>query len=228
VYACIEEIVRVITKVIGACPLLLPTSHDRETVESLLDHVDGILLPGSISNIHPRHYGEEPSDHPQVFDEDHDATDIFLIQQAKERGIPFLGICRGMQAMNLAFGGTLNQKIRDETIDHKCSYPCNGAVDEPQYMHEVKFTPQGYLAQLLGAQAQKVNSMHEQAISVVSPDLTVEAVADDGIIEAVSYPEVKRFFLGVQWHPETMPNHPVSKKIFAAYRASVEERFHTR
>jgi putative glutamine amidotransferase len=227
-YACIEEIIDVITKTLAASPLILPTAHDPETVSTFLDHVDGILLPGSVSNIHPRHYGEDPIDNPQIFDEHHDATDMFLIREARKRGIPFLGICRAMQAMNLEFGGTLNQHIESKVIDHKCSYSCNGTKSDPEYMHVVTLTNQGLLHRLFDDTSLSVNSMHEQGINTLGSELVVEATAEDGIIEAISWPGGKDFFLGLQWHPETMPKNPVSQKIFGAFQSAIEKRFNAR
>lgn len=223
-YSCVEELIEVIINKLKSTPIMLPTTFDKETVSKILDHIDGILLPGAISNIHPRNYGDEPEVHPQIFDESHDATDMFLIKEAKERGIPFLGICRAMQAMNVVFGGTLHQKIASNLIDHKCSYPCNGTLDEPQYMHDIKLAPDGVLSNLFDCQSQRVNSMHEQGINKLGNGLFIEATAEDGVIEAISWPGTNSFFLSVQWHPETLPDHLVSHTIFNAFYKSIEER----
>jgi len=228
VYACVEEMVDVIVHVLGASPLLLPTLHDEETVAALLEHVDGILLPGAVSNIHPKNYGEAPDASPQIFDEAHDRLDIFLIRKAREMGIPFLGICRAMQAMNVAFGGSLQHGISSQKIDHLCSDPCDGHEDAPAFMHAIKLAPNGLLSRILGDGLHVVNSLHEQALATLGEGLNVEARAEDGIIEAISIPHASAFFLGVQWHPEALYSHPVSQKIFSAFKTDVERRHNKR
>lgn len=229
VYACVEELVEVIVNVVGASPLMLPSLNDPESVAALLDQVDGILLPGAASNIHPTRYGEHPIAKPQIFDEAHDTTDIFLIQQARKKGIPFLGICRSTQAMNVAFGGSLHQDIGPlSKVDHRCSNPCDGHDDARQFMHPIKVNPTGVLAKILPEEPLLVNSMHGQAVNRLGDGLVIEAWAEDGIIEAISCPNSENFFLGVQWHPEAMPDHPVSQKIFSSFRAAVERHYSQR
>lgn len=229
VYACVEEMVDVIRDEIGASPLLLPTSFDEESIGALLQHVDGIMLPGAVSNIHPSQYGGEPNEMPQVFDKQHDETDMFLVRQARKLGLPFFGICRAMQAMNVAFGGTLHQQMETKgDIDHSCSNPCDGHDDTAAYMHDVSPTLGGVLARLFPSGNIPVNSMHEQAVNELGRGLRVEAYAPDGVVEAVSMPDAPNFFVSVQWHPEALPKHSVSQTLFQAFRADVEKRFESR
>ncbi len=229
VYACVEELIDIIFNEVGASPIMLPTLHDKESVERLAEHIDGVLLPGAISNIHPRCYHEPWAERPQTFDEAHDATDIFLVDLAKTRGLPFFGICRSMQAMNIAFGGSLQQNINGKSsIDHKCSYPCDGRTDSPEYMHEARVESGGVLANVFRCARVSVNSMHEQAVGRLGDGLRIEARADDGVIEAISWPESPNFFVGVQWHPEAMPRHEVSQKLFSAFGEDVQKRFRRR
>jgi putative glutamine amidotransferase len=228
VYACVEEMVDVIHDELRASPLLLPTLFDPEAVTRLLQHVDGIFLPGAVSNIHPSHYGAEVEPWPQVFDRQHDDVDMFLVRQARDLGIPFFGICRSMQAMNLVFGGTLNQHLEEKgPIDHACSNPCNGQDDSPGYMHDIVIEPGGLFARHFSTNV-VVNSMHEQAIDRLGSGLKIEARALDGVIEAISWPGAPNFFVAVQWHPEALPKHAVSQKLFGAFSVDIEKRLHGR
>ncbi|HBM90935.1 MAG TPA: gamma-glutamyl-gamma-aminobutyrate hydrolase [Rhodospirillaceae bacterium] len=229
VYATLDRVVSIISGQMKANPLMLPTQHDEETVSAFLDHVDGIFLPGSFTNIHPSNYGVAPREAPQIFDKTHDKTDLFLIRQAREKGIPFLGVCRGMQAMNVAFGGTLHQDITGICkLDHMCSKRSMGTLDEPEYMHDLSVDPESSLAKILGQTKISVNSLHEQAVNGLGEHLVAEARTQDGLIEAISWPQASTFFRGFQWHPEYLPQMPVSKKIFAAFREAVAQRFSQR
>ena len=224
-YACVEEMVGVIRDNLGSSPLLLPTAFDPESMAMLLDHVDGIFLPGAVSNIHPSAYGDVVKLEPQPFDPAHDATDLFLIRQARTRGIPFFGICRSMQAMNVAFGGTLHQKLPPSAIDHYCSDPCDGRDETPAFMHEVEIEGGGLLARLFPTPKLWVNSIHKQGVDRLGEGLRVEARALDGVIEAISWPEAPSFFAAFQWHPEAMPQNTVSKTLFSQFKQAVHERF---
>jgi putative glutamine amidotransferase len=230
VYACIEDIVDVIHQDVEAMPLLLPTTHDRATARQLLAQVDGIILPGGYSNIHPRRYGAEPHERPQIFDEAHDDTDLFLIKTAVELGIPLLGICRGMQGINVAFGGSLDQDIKQGgRLDHFCSVATNGTNLQPGHAHGIALQREGLLADILRNEAHTVvNSLHEQGIDRLGEGLVAEAMADDGVVEAISCPAAKGFLLGVQWHPERVPENPVSHRIFAAFGAAVRQHYDQR
>ena len=229
VYACVEELVDVIRCEFDATPLLLPTSFDEESLSGILARVDGIFLPGAVSNLHPSSYGRTPIATPQVFDTAHDTTDFFLVRKAHELQIPFFGICRAMQAMNVAFGGTLTQELDpDRSIDHKCSNPCEGHDDSEKYMHRALIEQGGMLSELFSNKEIWINSMHEQAIDTLGRGIKVEALSPDGVIEAISYSQNDVFFLGVQWHPEALPKHCVSQALFSGFRKAVMSRFDAR
>lgn len=219
VYAARDDIVHAITQHLEAMPLLVPTATSLDDLSPVLDMVDGILLPGAVSNLHPKHYGEEAlHDHPQLFAEDHDALDMFLVREALRRNLPVLGICRGMQAMNVALGGSLHQNLAGvQTLNHLCSVPSLGASTEADQVHGIQPVAGGKLAGLL-PQGGVVNSLHEQAVKTLGKNVVVEARAPDGVVEAISIEGATNFALGVQWHPENQPHSEASARVFAAFK----------
>jgi putative glutamine amidotransferase len=198
----------------GALPVLIPPLGER--MLDLLDSVDGLLIPGSPSNVHPDHYAGGESETPDSHDLERDHTTLPLIRAAVARGIPLLAICRGIQELNVALGGTLIQRVhsRHGRLDHR------GGPGEP----EVRYGPKhpvavtGQLAKILGTDSIIVNSIHGQAIDRIAPGLVAEATAPDGTIEAVSMPDAPGFVLGLQWHPEwSYAANPHSLAIFRAF-----------
>lgn len=204
----------------GCLPVLIPAVGSRIDVTSVLDVLDGLLLTGSPSNVHPSEYGCEPLDVEILNDLARDATTLPLIREAVRRDLPVLAICRGIQELNVALGGTLHQRLHDmpDRISHR---PKKGAPEGPYGpAHSVALTPGGLIAALAGATEVMVNSLHSQGIDRPAPRLRVEAVAPDGQIEAVSLPGA-RFVVGVQWHPEHKAlENPLSTALFAAFAAA--------
>lgn len=202
----------------GALPVMIPPAGDAQI--ALLDRIEGLLLPGSPSNVHPTHYGVGVSLTPEKHDPARDSTTLPLIRAAVARGIPVLAICRGIQELNVALGGSLLQNIHDipGLMDHRG----NGAGDlEKAYgpKHTVAVT--GSLARIVGAAEIMVNSLHGQAIDRPAGGLVVEARAPDGTIEAVTAPSAPGFVLGLQWHPEwRWAEKPASVAIFQAFGAA--------
>jgi putative glutamine amidotransferase len=198
----------------GALPVLIPPLG--EPMLDLLDHIDGLLVPGSPSNVHPSHYDGGESETPGFHDLERDHTTLPLIRAATARGVPLLAICRGIQELNVALGGSLIQRvhIQDSRHDHRGG---PGTL-EVRYgvKHPVAVT--GSLAKILGAGSIMVNSIHGQAIDRLGTGLVVEATAPDGTIEAVALPEARNFVLGLQWHPEwAYAGNPHSVAIFRAF-----------
>jgi putative glutamine amidotransferase len=208
----------------GCMPVLIPAIGAKTDCAALLDRLDGLLLTGSPSNVEPDHYGGPPSREGTLHDPDRDATTLPLIREAVRRDMPLLAICRGIQELNVALGGTLHQRIFEmpERFNHRRrTRPGQGApmTLDQRYgpAHSVALTPGGFFARLAGADEVMVNSLHGQGIDRPAPDLVVEAVAPDGQIEAVSLPGA-RFVVGVQWHPEYRAiENPLSRALFAAF-----------
>ena len=201
----------------GCLPVLIPAIGSKVDVCVLLDRLDGLLLTGSPSNVHPSHYGAEPS-HPEILhDPERDATTLPLIREAVRRDLPILAICRGIQELNVALGGTLHQRVHEVPgrLNHRSRRDSPDGPYGPA--HSVKLIAGGLLTSLAGTAEVMVNSLHSQGIVRLAPGLCVEAVAPDGQIEAVSLPEA-RFVVGVQWHPEYKAlGNPFASALFSAF-----------
>ena len=213
-----EKYVRAVVEGAGATPVLLPTLLSTFTPSHWLDHLDGLLLTGAVSNIEPHHYGSEPSWAGNLHDPARDATTLKLIPQALARGLPILAICRGLQEVNVALGGTLHQNVHEVVglADHRQDAE---AALEIQYgpAHPVILRRQGMLAGIAGTEQVQVNSLHGQGIARLGNGLEVEATSPDGLIEAVRGAGAG-FLLAVQWHPEwRVTENPFHLGIFHAF-----------
>ena len=227
-----EKYARAVLDAAGAAPLLIPSLADELGLDELLQRLDGLLFTGSPSNVEPHLYEGAPSAPGTLHDPARDATTLPLIRKAVRAGVPVFGICRGFQEMNVAFGGTLHQKLHEVPgyLDHRDdgSQPL-----EVQYgpAHDVTLEPGGVLRSLAASERIEVNSLHNQGIDRLGAELAVEARAPDGVIEAFRVRDAQRFALAVQWHPEwKVMSNPFSRALFAAFgqasreRASVKER----
>jgi putative glutamine amidotransferase len=214
----------------GGIPVLIPALGDHSDIAEVLRHLDGIVLPGSPSNVEPYRYAGSPSAPGTLHDPERDATTLTLIPQAVQMGVPLLGICRGFQEMNVAFGGTLLQRVH-ETPGHLDHRDDESAELDVQYgpAHEVRLEPGGVLSKLAGADQIQVNSLHWQGVERLGQDLIVEARAPDGLIEAFQVRNAPRFALAVQWHPEWQAmSNSFSRALFAAFGDASRERAQTR
>jgi len=203
-------------------PMLVPALGEALDIERVLDAVDGIIATGSKSNVFPELYGGDASDANGPYDHARDATALPMIRKAIMRGIPVLAICRGLQELNVALGGTLQTEIqdRDGALDHRMREA--ETRDERFALRQtLAVTPGSCLAAIAGSAPLQVNSLHRQGIDRLAAGLRVDATAEDGIIEAVSA-DTEAFVLGVQWHPEYwVTSDPTSAAIFAAFGAAV-------
>jgi putative glutamine amidotransferase len=206
-----------------AVPLLLPVLDPPLDHDDILGAVDGLLFTGSPSNVAPHYYGGTPAREPKWEDRHRDALTLALIRTVLARGIPCLAICRGIQEVNVALGGSLFQHVHEVPgrIDHR---ERDGDPVEVQYgpAHEVVVSDFGVIAGLTPERRFVVNSLHGQGIDRLAPPLRAEAHAPDGQIEAVSLLNPNGFFLGVQWHPEWhWADHPVSRAIWSGFAAAL-------
>lgn len=214
-----EKYIAAVLETVEAVPVLIPSLGGRLPIEALLDRLDGLVFTGSPSNIEPHHYaGSAPPDNNPI-DPARDASTLALIRAAAARSIPIFGICRGLQEINVALGGTLAQEVHrvQGRFDHRQNEADPLSV---QYgpAHPVQLVAGGLLSDLLdGADEIMVNSLHGQGIERLAPGLVVEAVASDGQIEAVRGTGIG-FCLAVQWHPEyRAAENPVSRALFQAF-----------
>lgn len=208
----------------GGVPVLIPAIGDKMDVDSLLDHLDGVLLTGSLSNVHPSHYGGTDADSVPPHDPGRDALTLRLIRGAVQRGVPLFAICRGYQELNVAMGGTLYPQLHESGAykDHRAD-KSKPRLEQYGHSHMAHFTEGGLLERITGLKEHMVNSLHEQGVRDVAPPLRVEATAPDGYPEALSCPDSPGFVLGVQWHPEALLEDSVTKAMFGAFgRAAAE------
>jgi len=205
-----------------AIPVLVPP--EGEAMAAVLDRVDGMMFNGSPSNVAPMRYGADFDATPDFHDPERDATTLPLIRAVLERGMPMLCICRGMQELNVALGGTLFQEVHKVAgrMDHRAG---EGSREQLFALkHDVELS--GQLAEISGGTRIRVNSLHGQGVDQLAPGLVVEAVAPDGTIEAVRVEGAKGFAMAVQWHPEWEVTHFADRKrLFEAFgRACAEYR----
>lgn len=211
----------------GPCtPMMVPPLGEALDIDGLLDVADGILLTGSPSNVHPRHFDEEVLNPALPLDPARDATTLPLIRRAVERGVPMLAICRGFQEVNVAFGGSLHQAVHAQPgmRDHREDQ--DDPVDE-QYgpAHRVTLVQGGLLAGLVGVAEMTVNSLHGQGINRLARQLAADAHAEDGLVEAFHVKGAASFSLAVQWHPEwKVRDNPLQLKIFQAFARACADR----
>lgn len=225
-----EKYVRAIIDAQVGVPLLIPSLDPPLELDALLPQFDGILLTGSPSNIEPHHYSDEPSWEGNLHDPHRDATTLSLVHVAVRHRIPLLAVCRGLQEVNVAFGGTLLQKVH-ETVGHHDHREDKTQPLDVQYApaHAVALTPGGVLHEISGAGSVMVNSLHGQGIGRLGEGLAVEARAPDGLIEAVRLASDDTFLLAVQWHPEwKVRENPFYLGIFERFAQAVRARAATR
>jgi putative glutamine amidotransferase len=221
-----DKYVRAVSVGAEGLPVVIPSLGNLTEIDDLLGQLDGLLLTGSPSNVEPFHYQGPASAPGTDHDPARDATTLPLLRAAVAAGVPVLGICRGFQEMNVAFGGSLHQKVHElpGMLDHREADSPDVAV---QYApaHAVSVIAGGVFEALELPNEFQVNSIHSQGIDRLAPGLRAEAVAPDGLIEAISVEHSSTFALGVQWHPEwQVLDNPDYLKIFQAFGAACRHR----
>jgi putative glutamine amidotransferase len=217
-------------KAISACshclPLLIPAMADESSMNQLLAMLDGILLTGGYSMVDPLHYQNEAAEADTKLDTARDNTSLPLVIKAVEQGIPVLGICRGFQEMNVAFGGSLHQKLHEN--GHYFEHRENKTLTlEQQYSasHHVNVISGGKLATIINEASIDVNSLHTQGVDRLADSLTIEAIAEDGLVEAFSVTDSESFAMAVQWHPEwRVEENQQSTQLFHAFGQACAKR----
>jgi putative glutamine amidotransferase len=214
-----------VAEVAGALPLMFAAAPDITDIGALLDAVDGVVLTGARANVHPARFGTEPDSRHEPFDLHRDDMALALTEACVARGVPLFGICRGLQEMNVAFGGSLHPEIRDlpGRLNHRMPRLENGEIHPDTTVvfadrHDVHLVSGGVFARLLGCETIRVNSLHGQGILELGERVVVEGVAEDGTIEAIRIADAPTFALGVQWHAEYDPQHnPINRALFQAF-----------
>jgi putative glutamine amidotransferase len=183
----------------GGLPVHIPLIPSADFVNGVMSSLDGLLLPGSDSDMDPLRYGRDP--HPRLgsVHPEKDETDLLTLAAAEEQAMPVLAICFGLQSLNVSRGGTLIQDIESQ---HPAAIKHQQGAPRDRHSHRVRLLEGSRLHQLAQAENAPVNSHHHQAIETVGRELVATAWASDGIIEAVEDPRGDRFVVGVQWHPE--------------------------
>lgn len=221
-----DKYVKAVLNAAGAIPVLIPALSDGIKPADWLQLVDGIVLTGSYSNVHPQHYGGEHPLADSMLDPDRDAATLGMIPEALEQGVPLFGICRGFQEINVAMGGTLHQRVHEIPgyNDHRedNSLP---QLDQYHPSHAVNLAENGVLSQLADGPIQHVNSLHNQGVDRLATGLQIEATSSDGLVEAFSVSGAKTFALAVQWHPEWQPQQdPFYTAIWTAFSTACKQR----
>ncbi len=213
-----EKYARAVKVCAQAQPVLFPLA-DAQSIPALLSLVDGVMLTGSPSNIHPAHFDEDLEDQQLPLDPARDTLTLALVKACLAQQIPLLGICRGFQEINVALGGTLHQRVQllHGHLDHRAPH------DEPlnlQYAprHEIFFKKDSVFATWAGTDSVRVNSLHGQGIAKLAPGLTALGRATDGLVEAFCVEDAANFAYAVQWHPEWRCwDSPFSARLFGAF-----------
>ena len=227
-----ERNLRAVSEVSDALPLMFAGLPDITDVGALLDVVDGVLLTGGRANVHPSRFKTEPDPKHEPYDNSRDDVALTLAEICVARGVPIFGVCRGLQEMNVAFGGSLHPEIRElpGRINHRMPRLENGEIHPDHTVvfadrHDVHLTPKGTFASLLGRDTIRVNSLHGQGILEPGSRIVVEGIAEDGTIEAIRIAEAPGFALGVQWHAEYDPQrNPINRALFQAFGAALRAR----
>jgi putative glutamine amidotransferase len=230
-----DKYVQAAIRAVGGLPVIIPAFGSNfeaeqgviEALDRLLDHIDGVLLTGSPSNVEPHHYEGDPSRTGTAHDPARDATILPLIRHAIDDGVPLFAICRGAQEVNVALGGSLHQLVHEVPgrRDHRSPRTTDMDVNYAATAHPVDIVEGGLLHNLLGERQVMVNSLHAQGVDRLAPRAKAEAYADDGQLEAFSVPDAPAFALALQWHPEHRAlENPVSMKMFDAFAAACHAR----
>ena len=226
VHMATRRYVEAVAKGCGALPFILPALGDLYDMKAVLARVDGLLFTGGRANIDPIHYGEGPHPPDEIRDHDRDATTLPLVRAALDAGVPIFGVCRGIQEINVALGGSLHYRVHeiDGMMDHRMT-PGDPVEKIFRLRHHLDMPEGSALASLLGARRVQVNSLHGQGINKLAPGISAEGRAPDGLVEAIRVTSARSFAYGVQWHAEwAYDEDPVSRALFGAFAGDARDR----
>jgi putative glutamine amidotransferase len=214
-----EKYINAVRDGADALPFLIPALGDSVSADDILARVDGIMLTGSLSNVEPHRYQGEKSRPGTLHDPHRDDTTLPLIERILDMGVPLLAVCRGFQELNVVLGGTLHQHVHEQPGYHSHKENPDDPLDV-QYgpAHAVHLVEGGLLRSLAGQDTVMVNSLHSQGVARLGDGITVEALADDGLVEGYRVDNGRGFALGIQWHPEwRVMENDFSRAIFKAF-----------
>jgi len=206
-----------------AVPVLIPSCINSVDIQTILDFVQGIVLTGGRANIEPHHFNGPPFPENELIDPERDRVALDLIPACVKRGIPIFGICRGIQEINVAYGGSIYYRVHQEPDknDHRMPQRDDATLEDifaPR--HDILFTENSILRDLVKSDRFTVNSLHGQGIKDLGKDLDIEAWSEDGLIEAISINTHPSFGIGIQWHAEFYPERPenlLNQALFSAF-----------
>lgn len=228
VHATGERNIHSLLRMVDCIPVLLPPVGTAMDVADLVARMDGFVLTGGRANVEPHHYDGPPFPDDEIIDPGRDNLVLPLVRACIEARVPVFGICRGIQEINVALGGSLHYRIHqlDGKNDHRRPRREDVTLEEVfRPNHLVKFTPGGLFHSLTGHSEMMVNSLHGQGVDRLGDGLMVEATSPDGVIEGVRYADDAQFVVGVQWHAEWQPEtHPLSSALYSAFGDAARAR----
>ncbi len=223
IFGTSEKYITGLRAVTDLTPLIIPTGNMAD-MDAVLDNIDGLMLTGSKTNIHPVRYGAAASAAHEPFDVSRDEAVFQYIPACLQRAIPILGICRGLQEINVAFGGSLVPALHE--MDGKLDHREADTTDKDKKhspRHQVSFPENGLFADWTEQTTLQVNSLHRQGIDRLGDGLSVEATAEDGTIEGIASKDTNHFLVAVQWHPEYKAAQDCfARKFFGAFERAVK------
>lgn len=227
-----ERNLAAVAEVTGALPLVFGSRPGLTDIADLIETVDGIVLTGARANVHPSRFHTEPTPKYEPYDENRDALALALVEACVALGVPVFGICRGMQEMNVAYGGSLHPEIREipGRMNHRMPRLESGEIHPDLSVvfadrHEVNLVPGGTFAGIYRKDTIRVNSLHGQGVLVPGKRVLIEGTAEDSTIEAIRIEGARTFALGVQWHAEhDAQTNPVNRPLFEEFGKAVRAR----
>ena len=220
-----DKYLRALSQAADVVPVIIPSLLSDLDVDQWLSRLDGIFLTGSYSMVDPAHYQQTKVDKPYNYDPQRDETSFSVIHAAMQQNIPLLGVCRGLQDINVALGGSLHQAVQEVSglDDHREDKHATLAA-QYDVAHPVNLAANGRLRAIFGSEQVQVNSLHSQGIDTLGEGLVVEATAPDGLVEAFAVAAMD-FGLAVQWHPEwQVTENPIQKQLFEAFGEACRAR----